>query len=256
MKKRKNKDFREIVVPSEKDNISKFNQCMKSDKMPYIIYADIEFLIRKIDGCANNLEKSSTTKVVEHIPCGNSTSTIWGLDHVENKHTLYRGKVYAKNREYVKHIIDFEKKKKFTVNKKRIKITSRRKSMLFCEKRILKKFATNKNYRKVSDHCHYTGKYRGAAHSICNLKFNVPNEIPVVSHNGPSYDYHFIIKKLVNESEGQFNVLGKTKESTKHFPLQYKKNPRKLIKMVMKVLKVHLTKQNLLIVQDLWQLHY
>ena len=50
------------------------------------------------------------------------------------------------------------------------------------------------NYRKVSDDCHYTGKYRGAAHSICNLKFRVPNEITVVFDNGSNYDYHFIIK--------------------------------------------------------------
>ena len=38
-------------------------------------------------------------------------------------------------------------------------------------------FAKDKNYRKVRYHCHYTGKYRGAAHSNCNLKFNVSNEI-------------------------------------------------------------------------------
>ena len=40
--------------------------------MPYIIYADIESLIRKIDGCANNPENSSTTKIGDHIPCGYS----------------------------------------------------------------------------------------------------------------------------------------------------------------------------------------
>ena len=40
--------------------------------MPYIIYADIEFLISKIDGCANNPEKSSTVKIGKHIPCGYS----------------------------------------------------------------------------------------------------------------------------------------------------------------------------------------
>ena len=37
--------------------------------MPYIIYADIESLIKKIDGCANNPENFSTTKIGEHIPC-------------------------------------------------------------------------------------------------------------------------------------------------------------------------------------------
>ena len=50
---------------------------------------------------------------------------------------------------------------------------------------------------KVRDHCHYTGKYRGAAHNICNLRCKVPKEIPVVFHNRSTYDYHFIIKELV-----------------------------------------------------------
>ena len=40
-------------------------------------------------------------------------------------------------------------------------------------------FVKDKNYRKVRDHCHFTGKYHGAEHSICNLRFNVRNEIPV-----------------------------------------------------------------------------
>ena len=60
--------------------------------MPYIIYADIESLVKKIDGCTNNLENSSTTKIGEHIPCGYPMSTIWTFDSIENKHTLYRGK--------------------------------------------------------------------------------------------------------------------------------------------------------------------
>ena len=54
---------------------------------------------------------------------------------------------------------------------------------------------------KNSYHGYFTGKHRGAAHSICNLKSNVPNEIPVVFHNGSNYDYYFIIKELANEFE-------------------------------------------------------
>ena len=50
--------------------------------------------------------------------------------------------------------------------------------------------------QKVRDHCHYTGKYREAAHSICNLRYKISKEIPVVFHNGSTYDYHFIIKQL------------------------------------------------------------
>ena len=46
-------------------------------------------------------------------------------------------------------------------------------------------------YRKIRDYCHYSGKYRGAAYSICNLKFKVPNKIPVVFHNVSNYDYNY-----------------------------------------------------------------
>ena len=54
-------------MPSQKDNILQFHQHMKLDKMPYIINADLESLIKKIDGCANNPEKSSTRKICKHI---------------------------------------------------------------------------------------------------------------------------------------------------------------------------------------------
>ena len=77
-----------------------------------------------------------------------------------------------------------------------------------------KEFCTDNNndeykkMRKVRDHCHYTGKYRGAAHSKCNLEYKIVKEIPVLFHNGCVYDYHFIIKYLVREFNGNFECLG------------------------------------------------
>ena len=50
----------------------------------------------------------------------------------------------------------------------------------FAEEKSLKKFAKDRNYQKIRDHRHYTGKYRDTAHSFCNLKFHVPNDISVV----------------------------------------------------------------------------
>ena len=67
----------------------------------------------------------------------------------------------------------------------------------------------DKNYRKVTDHCHYTEELRGFVHNICNLKYNVPKNIPIVFHNGSNYDYHFIIKELAEEFQKQFTCLGK-----------------------------------------------
>ena len=57
-------------MPSEDTKISVFDQYHKSDKAPFIMKADLECLIHKIDGCKNNPENSSTTKVSEHIPSG------------------------------------------------------------------------------------------------------------------------------------------------------------------------------------------
>ena len=70
----------------------------------------------------------------------------------------------------------------------------------------------NKKYYKVRDHCHYTGKYRGAAHSICHLRYKTSKEIPIVFHNGSTYDYHFIIKEVANEFEGQVECLAESTE--------------------------------------------
>ena len=80
-----------------------------------------------------------------------------------------------------------------------------------------------KKEQTVRDHCHYTGKYRGAAHNIFNLRYKVPKEIPIVFHNGSIYDYHFIIKELVKEFEGNFECLGENTEKYITFSVPKKK---------------------------------
>ena len=103
----RNEDFCRVEMPSEKNNILKFNQYAKFEKMPYIIYTDIEYLVKRIEGCTNNPQKSS---IIKHIPCGCSMSTIWGFDHMNNKHSLYHGKDCMKKfceslKEYATRII-------------------------------------------------------------------------------------------------------------------------------------------------------
>ena len=89
----KNKDFCNVIMPSEDSKILKFSQYQKFDKAPFIIYADLEYIIEKIDGSKNNPENSSTTKVSEHIPSGFSMSTISSFRSIENKHDVYRVKI-------------------------------------------------------------------------------------------------------------------------------------------------------------------
>ena len=77
---------------------------------------------------------------------------------------------------------------------------------------VKKEFSTDKKYHKVRDHCHYTGKFRGAAHNNCNLRCKIPKEIPVLFDNGSTYDYHFIIKQFAKEFNGKFDCLRKNTE--------------------------------------------
>ena len=130
-------------------------------------------------------------------------------------------------REEAKNIIYFEKKI-VAVVKRRTKIKSRCKSILYSWKTNLRKALKSINNQRVRDHCHYTGKYRSAAYSIGNLKLNVPNEIPVAFHNISKYYYLFIIliklaKELANNFQEKFYCFGENTEKYKTFPVPIEK---------------------------------
>ena len=104
-------------------------------------------------------------------------------------------------REHATNVINLERQKVLPLTKKELTLHQDATTCYICGKIFFKELAKDKNYRKVRDHCEFTGKYRGAVHNICNLRFNIPNEIPIVFHNGSNYDYLFIIKELANEFE-------------------------------------------------------
>ena len=81
----------------------------------------------------------------------------------------------------------------------------------------------NKQYHKVRDHCHYTEKYREAAHDIYSLRYKIPKEVPVVLHNGSTYDYHFMIKKIAEEFERKSGCLVENTEKYITFSVSIKK---------------------------------
>ena len=67
------------------------------------------------------------------------------------------------------------------------------------------------NIDKVRDHCHITGKFRGAAHNQCNLKLKIPKKLPIIFHNLEGYDGHIIFKEL-NNFDVTIDVIPKTIE--------------------------------------------
>ena len=208
-------DYCHVEMPTKnKNNIIKYNHGEKSMKLPFVIYADLECLLEKMSTCINSPNESTTTKINKHTPLGYSIFTHCSFDESKNKLNYYRGKDCMKNfskvlREHASKIIDYEKKKMIPLTIEE-KIYHNKQKICYIYK---KEFSNNekKNY-KVRDHCHYTGKYRGAAHNICDLRYKVSKEIPIVFHNGSIYDYHFIIKELVKECEGSFECLGENSE--------------------------------------------
>ena len=130
-------------------------------------------------------------------------------------------------KELATKIINYEEKDMIPLTDNENKFYEEQKECHICQKEFCydknekKKF---KIYQKVRDHCHYTGKFRGAAHSICNLRYKVPQEIPVKIHNGSKYDYHFIIKELAEEFRGEeFECLGENTEKYISFSVPIKK---------------------------------
>ena len=229
-----NHDYWHVEMPTKDNNIIKYNHEEKSMKEPFIIYADLECLLEKMSTCINNPNESSTTKINKHTPSGYSIFTSCSFDESRNILNYYRGNDCMKKfcedlRIHATKIINYEKKKIIPLTKEEKINYNDQKVCYICQKEFdtidmtkSSSLECKKNY-KVRNHCHYTGKYRSAAHNICNLKYEVPKEIPVVFHNGSTYDYHFIIKELVKEFEGNFDCLGQNTEKYITFSVPLKK---------------------------------
>ena len=220
-----NHDYCHVEMPTKDNNIIKYNHGEKSMKVRFIIYADLECLLEKMSTCINNPNESSTTKINKHTPSGYSIFTSCSFDESKNKLNYYRGKVCTERfckdlKELATRIINYEKKKIIPLTKEEKINYNDQQICYICKKKFDK---SDKKHHKVRDHCHYTGKYRGAACNICNLRYKVSKESPVVFHNGSTYDYHFIIKELVKEFEGNFDCLGENTEKYITFSVPLKK---------------------------------
>ena len=212
-----NHNYCNVEMPTKKNNIIKY-----TIKLPFVVYADLECLLEKMSTCQNNPNESSNTEINKHIPSGYSIFTHCSFDQTKNKLDHYRGKDCMKKfskdlRDHATKIINYEKKKMISLTTKEEIYHNEQEICYICKKEF-----DEKNY-KVRDHCHYTGKCRGAAHNMCNLRYKTPKEIPVAFHNGSTYDYHFINKELVKEFDGNFECLGENTEKYITFSVPMKK---------------------------------
>ena len=95
----------------------------------------------------------------------------------------------------------------------------------------------DKTYCKVRNRCRYTGEYRGAVYSVCNLKYSVLKKAPISFHNGSNYDYYFIIEELAEEFKKQFTCLGQKIEKSISFTVPIEKEVTRINKNGQEVTK-------------------
>ena len=201
-------------MPKCFEKILEQNPGEKSLQAPFAIYIDLECLLKKEqyrgnnnnsnndnnnnnnndNNNNNNLEKSYTEKKTKHEPSGWAMFTKFSFDEKENKLDYYREKdcikkLFKKLKKHAMKIINYEEKDMIPLTYEENKSYKEQETCHICEGKFCVDIDDEnfKNREKVKDHCHYTGKFRGAAYS--NLNYKLPNNIPIIICN-VSYDTH------------------------------------------------------------------
>ena len=204
----------EINMPKE-GTILKFKNYYKSEKVPFVVYADFECFIKPIQSC-NLYDKESYTKQYQKHEPPSFCYYIKCFDNevYEPKLVIYTGEDAAQKfvemlEKDIREITNIPEKK--VIFRKEEKERFDKETKCWICKEEFKKDDDDKNKKKVRDHCHFTGRYRGAAHNKCNLNYRKPNFTPVVFHNLSGYDSHLFIKNL-GFSEGNIDCIPNNEE--------------------------------------------
>ena len=198
----------------------KFKNYKKKMRVPFVIYADFECFTKKISTCSPNGSKSYTKQFQQHKPSG-YCYLIKCFDDNLFEPKLDKYTAQSPDEDISQRFISSLKKsikniyEKLKYKKKNLKWTKKDKRAYkastychICEGELLND--------KVADHCHLTGKFRGAAHNKCNLEYRIPKFFPVIFHNLAGYDAHLFVKNL-GATEGKINCIPKNEENNISF---------------------------------------
>ena len=208
-----------IKMPDE-GTILKLKNYHMSERVPFMIYADTESLTKKIQSCEADPEKSCTKKYQKHELISFSYYIKCFDDMVyEPVMTSYTGpdasKIFVEWLEKDIRIIANIPKKNMIFGKEEEERFNRETKCWICKQ----EFEDDDKSKKVRDHCHFTGRYRGAAHNSCNLKYRKPDFTPIAFHNLAGYDSHLFIKEL-GFSESNMDCIPNNEEKYISFRIQ------------------------------------
>ena len=185
-----------ITMPPQNTYL-RFKNFHHSEKAPFAVYADFESLIKPLDNCDPDPNKSYTKKYQKHEPISFSYYIAVNGDFfkpVLRKYTKTKPEdadamdIFIKwLEEDVKDIANIEPKE-MIFTEEDIKHFNNASDCWICGEEL--------GNDRVRDHCHFTGRYRGPAHNSCNLKYRKPKNISVFFHNLSGYDSHLFIKKI------------------------------------------------------------
>ena len=204
-----------IEMPEEGSLVT-FIHHQRSIKVPFVVYADFEAFTEEIPISEQNDKFSFTQKYQKHKPSGFCFKIVCFDERYNQKPVLFRARsededvsaifveMLERDIKRIQEKFDFSKKMIFSLKDK--DNFEKAKICWICQK----EFGSEK---KVRDHCHFTGKYRGAAHVKCNLQFKKPKFTPVIFHNLSGYDAHLFVKNL-GKSEGISNASQTMKKNT------------------------------------------
>ena len=190
-----------------------FKNYKKKFPLPFVIYADFECFTKPVLHCAPDPSKSYDVDYQKHEPSGFCFYLKGVIDS-------FKTESFTKEKEeddvaaiFVDKIVGYaqsiyktyyKKPKPMLLRKEEKKSFKQAKYCHICEEELGDTFP-------VRDHCHFTGKYRGAAHNNCNLHCRKPRILPVIFHNLQGYDAHLFIKQLA-KIPGKLDCIPSTEE--------------------------------------------
>ena len=181
--------------------------------VPFVVYADFECFTKPLSSCSPNPKDSYNYNYQLHEPSG-FCFYVKGIVDKKIKPIIYTktsedeniAKIFVeKIKEVTKGIYN-----DFYLRPKPLRL-NRAEQKSFEEATICHICSRELGEDKVRDHCHFTGKYRGAAHNGCNINCRKPKVLPVIFHNLQGYDAHLFIKQLYR-LKGDLECIPSTEE--------------------------------------------